>query len=155
MRWLAHTHAMRWHVAHDTVGHGHLYQGRFKSFPIQADEHFLTVCRYVERNAMTAGVVERAEDWRWTSLWARRRGDERLKAILNDWPVERPRDWVSLVHRPMTEKEAARVRLSIARNRPFGDEEWQLRQAKQLGLMHTLRREGRPNATDRAPRGKN
>ena len=71
-RWLAHTHAMRWHVAHNTVGRGHLYQGRFKSFPIQEDEHFLTVCRYVERNALTANVVRRAEDWRWGSLWARR-----------------------------------------------------------------------------------
>lgn len=29
MRWLAHTHAMRWHVSHNTVGSGHLYQGRF------------------------------------------------------------------------------------------------------------------------------
>ena len=57
-RWLAHTHAMRWHVAHGTVGRGHLYQGRFKSFPVEEDEHFLTVCRYVERNALTAGVVD-------------------------------------------------------------------------------------------------
>ena len=54
-RWLAHTHAMRWHVAHNTVGRGHLYQGRFKSFPVEEDEHFLTLCRYVERNALTAG----------------------------------------------------------------------------------------------------
>ncbi len=50
-RWLAHTHAMRWRVAHRTVGHGHLYQGRFKSFPVQSDEHLLTVLRYIERNA--------------------------------------------------------------------------------------------------------
>ena len=57
MRWLAHTHAMRWHVAHGTVGRGHLYQGRFKAFPIQEDEHFLSVCRYVERNAMNADCV--------------------------------------------------------------------------------------------------
>src|SRR5512135_1081483 len=78
-RWLAHTHAMRLHVAHRTVGRGHLYQGRFKSFPIQEDEHFWTVCRYVERNALTAKVVDRAEDWRWCSLSARRRGDERLQ----------------------------------------------------------------------------
>ena len=48
-RWLTHTHAMRWRVAHRTVGYGHLYQGRFKSFPVQSDEHLLTVLRYVER----------------------------------------------------------------------------------------------------------
>ena len=73
-RWLAHTHAMRWRVAHHTVGYGHLYQGRFKSFPVQTDGHLLTLCRYVERNALTAGLVKRAQDWRWSSLWTRLNG---------------------------------------------------------------------------------
>src|SRR6478735_6873399 len=59
-RWLAHTHAMRWRVAHRTVGYGHLYQGRFKSFPVQSDEHLLTVLRYIERNPVGAGLVTRA-----------------------------------------------------------------------------------------------
>jgi putative transposase len=62
-RWLTHTHAMRWRVAHRTVGYGHLYQGCFKCFPVQSDEHLLTVARYVERNAVGAGLVERAEQW--------------------------------------------------------------------------------------------
>ena len=145
-RWLAHTHAMRWHVAHNTVGRGHLYQGRFKSFPVDEDEHFLTVCRYVERNALTARAVQRAEDWRWGSLWAGWRGDEKLRAILSDWPVERPADWVRLVNEPMTAKEAEGIRTCIARNRPFGTGEWQSEQARRLGLLHTLRGEGRPKA---------
>ncbi|MFH1266262.1 MAG: transposase [Planctomycetota bacterium] len=151
-RWLAHTHAMRWHVAHNTIGRGHVYQGRFKSFPVQEDEHFFTVCRYVERNALTARVVDRAEDWRWGSLWARRQGSEPLRAILNDWPMERPRNWLTMVNKAMTEKEAERIRTCIARNRPYGDEQWQGEQARRLGLLHTLRSEGRPKAiraTDR------
>jgi putative transposase len=60
-----------WHLAHGTVGTGPLYQGRFKSFPIQKDEHFFTVCRYVERNALRANLVTSAEQWRWSSLWHR------------------------------------------------------------------------------------
>ena len=44
-RWLAVTHSLRWHVYHGTVGMGHVYQGRFKSFPIETDEHLLTVLR--------------------------------------------------------------------------------------------------------------
>jgi putative transposase len=143
-RWLAHTHAMRWHVAHNTVGRGHLYQGRFKSFPIQGDEHFLTACRYVERNALKARVVERAENWRWGSLWARRQGNETLKDILSDWPLDRPRNWAALVNAPMTKKEAEGFQLCIARNRPYGNETWQNRQARRLGLLHTMRGEGRP-----------
>jgi putative transposase len=137
---------MRWHVAHATVGRGHLYQGRFKSFPVQENEHFLMVCRYVERNALTAGAVDRAEAWRWGSLWARRHGNDLLRAILSDGPIEPPSNWVRLVNQPMTEKEADRIRVCIARNRPYGDEAWQNQQAKQLGLLHTMRAEGRPKA---------
>jgi putative transposase len=152
-RWLAHTHAMRWHVAHNTVGRGHLYQGRFKSFPIQEDEHYFTVCRYVERNALKAGVVARAEEWRWGSLWARRQGSKALKAILSDWPMERPRNWVALVNEPMTEKELEAVQICMTRNRPYGDERWQEHQAGLLGLAHTLRNEGRPKAIRSVSKG--
>src|SRR5436305_82424 len=67
--WLSLTHTQRWHAHRRSAGTGHVYQGRFKSFPIQDDEHFLTVCRYVERNALRAHLVKRAENWRWGSLW--------------------------------------------------------------------------------------
>ena len=81
-RWLAHTHAMRWRVSHRTVGFGPLYQGRFKSLPVQEDEHLLTLCRYVERNPVTAGMVTRAEQYRWGSLWVRQSGTAEQKALL-------------------------------------------------------------------------
>ncbi len=67
--WLTLTHTQRWHAHRHSAGTGHLYQGRFKSFPIQEDDHFLTVCRYVERNAPRAKLVARAEEWRWSSLY--------------------------------------------------------------------------------------
>ena len=147
MRWLAHTHAMRWHVAHNTVGYGSLYQGRFKSFPIQRDDHFLTVCRYVERNALTAGVVDRAQDWRWSSLWARRQGDDRLKSLLTDWPVERPRNWIAKVNQPIAARDLDKLKISITRNRPFGSETWQKQTATRLGLTASIRPPGRPKKT--------
>ena len=114
-RWLAHTHAMRWRVAHRTVGYGHLYQGRFKSFPVQSDEHLLTVLRYIERNAVGAGLAARAEHWRWSGLWARMHGEDAIKAILSPWPVERPVDWTDRVNAPLSAKEFGRVRVSIER----------------------------------------
>ena len=104
-----------------------------------------------ERNALTARLVRRAEEWRWGSLWARRHGDEQLQAMLSDWPVARPRDWVGMVNAPLTEKEAEGIRTSVARNRPYGCEEWQTKQAKRLGLLHTMRSEGRPKACKPAP----
>jgi putative transposase len=89
-RWLAPTHAMRRRVAHRTVGHGRLYRGRFKSFPVRSDEHLLTVARYVERNALGAGPVERAEGWPYGSLCARSQAADSTRGILAEWPIERP-----------------------------------------------------------------
>src|SRR3954452_22056266 len=82
-----------------------LYQGRFKSFPVQGDEHLLTVARYVERNALGAGLVERAEHWPYGSLYARSHPDDPAREILADWPIERPADWVERVNTPLSAGE--------------------------------------------------
>jgi putative transposase len=58
---------MRWHAHHHTESTGHLYQGRFKAFPIEEDEHLLAVLSYVERNPLRANLCARAEDWKWSS----------------------------------------------------------------------------------------
>jgi putative transposase len=90
LRWLTHTHSMRWHAHYHTGGTGHIYQGRFKSFPVETDEHLYTVLRYVERNALRANLVSRAEEWRWGSLWRRQHGDTEALARLHAWPVPVP-----------------------------------------------------------------
>ena len=59
MHWLLTTHVRRY-LRHDQHG-GHVWQGRFKAFPIQDDEPLATVVRYVERNGLRAGLAERAE----------------------------------------------------------------------------------------------
>jgi putative transposase len=143
-RWLAHTHAMRWRVSHRTVGHGPLYQGRFKSFPVQRDDHLLGLLRYVERNPVSAGLVERAQLWRWGSLWSRAHGGKEIKALLSPWPVDRPANWTARVNAALTANELDRVRASIARGRPYGDDEWVRQTVSKLGLQHTVRPEGRP-----------
>ena len=143
-RWLSHTHAMRWRVSHRTVGYGPLYQGRFKSFPVQGDDHLLTVLRYVERNPLAAGLVPRAEQWHWGSLWARMHGDDPTQPLLSPWPVECPADWIDRVNAPLSAKELDRVRVSLERGRPYGDDDWVRRKTSELGLEHTVRPEGRP-----------
>jgi putative transposase len=143
--WLTLTHTQRWHAHRHTAGHGHVYQGRFKSFPVQKDRHFLTLCRYVERNALRAGLVERAERWQWSSLSARRsrrEGPDWPK--LTDWPIDPPANWLQLVNRPQTAAEETAVQTSIARGRPLGDPRWQKRTAARLDLQTTLRTRGRP-----------
>jgi len=111
MRWLTVTHTQRWHAHRHTAGTGPIYQGRFKSFPVQSDEHFLTVARYVERNALRANlVVERAQDWRWSSLWRRRQRDKSLQRMLTKWPITPPPNWLRQVNRPFGERELEAVR---------------------------------------------
>lgn len=125
MQWLTGTHARRWHLRRGTAGEGAVYQGRFKAIPIQTDWRFLWVCRYVERNACRAGLVELAEAWRWGSLWQR----EHHKDVpwRRPWPVPRPADWLERVNRPETASELDAFRSLVRRNLPFGTSEWQER----------------------------
>jgi putative transposase len=94
MQRLTTTHVRRWRLHRHSVGYGHLYQGTYKSFPVESDEHFYTVCRYVERNALRAKLVKRAEQWPWSSL-----GHSSHPAAAGEspppaaWPVPRSRLW--------------------------------------------------------------
>ena len=143
LRWVTNTHTQRWRAHYHNAGLGHVYQGRFKSFPVHDDPHFLIVSRYVERNALRAGLVERAEDWRWSSLWRRQHGQAEM---LSEWPVLRPHDWVEWVNQPQTAGELSELRQAVCRSRPFGSETWERETAVRLGLESTLRPLGRPRA---------
>ena len=144
LRWLTNTHTMRWHAHHQTQGTGHLYQNRFKAFPIQEDEHFYAVMRYVERNAFRANLSARPEEWRWSSLWRRTCGDSAAKGLLADWPLPIPGDWRKIVGQPQTESELEAIRHAVRRGCLFGSESWQKNTVVRLGLESTLRPRGRP-----------
>jgi len=143
-RWLTHTHTMRWHAHYRTQGTGHLYQGRFKAFPIEEDDHLLSVLRYVERNPLRAGFCERAEDWKFGSAWRNAHGDRVSRELLAKWPISRPRQWTSLVNKPQTEAEVESIRRSLVRGTPYGSDDWITQSAARLELNHTLRSPGRP-----------
>ncbi len=142
--WLGLTHTQRWHAHRGTAGTGPLYQGRFKSFVVQSDAHLLTVCRYVERNPLRAGLVTEAGEWRWSSLWRRRSGSAEERALLSEWPVARPADYEAWVNRPETPAELASVRRSVAGDAPFGDPAWLAAMARQWGRTPVPRPRGRP-----------
>src|SRR5436305_874389 len=122
MRWLSNTHVRRWRQHWHSVGQGHVYQGRFKSFPVQDDRHYLTLLRYVEANPLRAGMVRRAEHWRWSSLSAARTPDGRT--LLHEGPLPKPRDWDKIVNEPLEAQALAAARASVKRGRPFGDPAW-------------------------------
>ena len=142
MGWLTRTHTQRWHAHHRTVGHGHVYQGRFKSFVVEQSDALLTVCRYVERNALRAGLVERAEQWRWGSAW--RRVGRTSPVPLSAWPVDQPAKWLAWVNTPQTESELTALRQSVTKGRPFGAPSWVEQMVQRWSLGSTLRFRGRP-----------
>jgi putative transposase len=144
MGWLGGTHTMRYHAHYHTSGMGHVYQQRYKSFPIQDDEHFFVVCRYVERNALRASLVDRAEEWRWGSLWRWLQKSEPEPRLLSPWPLPRLPGWVARVNESLTKQELDAVRVSAQRGKPLGDKGWVESIARRLNLESTLRPRGRP-----------
>jgi putative transposase len=145
-QWLTVTHVRRWHAHRRSAGTGPIYQGRFKSFPVQQDDHYFRVRRYVERNPLRARFVARAEHWRWSSLW------HRVHATgapwLSDGPLALAADWTEYVNGVPTEGELSALRRSVARGAPYGEEPWQAATAAALGLESALRRQGRPKKAD-------
>ncbi len=144
MSWLTNTHTRRWHVAKATVGQGHLYQGRYKSFICEQDQHLLTVLRYVERNAKTANLVKKAENWKWSSLWRREFGTEKQKVFLSVWPTDMPKNYLRMVNDPITIKELERLEQSEEKSIPFGKDAWIDRIVRKFDIEQVLHNVGRP-----------
>jgi putative transposase len=112
MMWLLTAHVRRYHQHYH--GSGHVYQGRFRSFPIQEDDHLRAVLRYIERNPVRAGLVTRAQHWPWSSAAPARDGCP----LLDAGPVPRPTWWLAHVNAAQTQAEQEALRECIRRRRP-------------------------------------
>ncbi len=146
MQWLTVTHTRRWHAHHHKVGQGALYQGRYKSFPVQRGYPLLRVARYVERNALRAGAVKSAQSWEYCSLNRRAQADPPPWLLPGaDWPVKQfPADWTKQVNRPENEQELEGLRRCVNRGQPYGEAKWQAATARALSLESSLRDPWRP-----------
>ena len=144
MQWLMTAHVRRYHLHYK--GSGHVWQGRFKAFPIQDDEHYLTVLRYVERNPLRANLVQQSQDWDWSSLNPTQRSGP--IGMLSEGPVAKPAEWTRFVNGVETEAELTALRHSVSRRTPFGDPNWQNTTATQLGIEASMRLLGRPRLQD-------
>ncbi len=98
LQWLGTTHATRHHARHNTIGNGHVYQGRYKSFVIGDETHLLTVLKYIERNPVRANLVKRAEDWKWGSAHRRVHSSLKQKSLLSNLPVDLPNNYVDWIN---------------------------------------------------------
>jgi putative transposase len=141
MKWLTMTHSHRWHKSHGTVGIGHLYQGRYKSFPVQGGAYYLTLMQYVESNPLRAGLVKCSRDWPYGSLAIRTGADKPIR--LSDGPIVLPKRWQVLVD-GFDPAKSGEIITCIRRGRPMGDPKWTQKTAKALLLESSLHPNGRP-----------
>ena len=120
IHWLCTTHVRHYHAKYETTGR--IWQGPFKACLVQTDRYLLTLMRYVERNALEARIVPRAEDWPWGSL--RWRAGGRSPLALTAAPIALPSYWTDFVNQPHTAVELAAIRECVNKQIPFGDPEW-------------------------------
>ena len=96
LHWVTGTHAQRFRKATNTVGQGAVYQSRFAAVGVTDLLHLLNVWRYIERNPIQAGLVERAEGWPWSSAVHILGAHNGL--ILDPAPVSRPLEWLTIIN---------------------------------------------------------
>ena len=142
--WLTKTHTQRWHAMHHTIGHGHLYQGRYKSFIVNTDEYYLWLMRYIEQNPLRANLVCKAQEWQWGSLHRRLMGTDEQKKILHPWPSDMPKDYLKQVNTLLPKQNLEGIRKSVVKGAPLGGEKWRLDLIQSLHLGYTTRGVGRP-----------
>lgn len=144
MRWVTTTHVRQRRTQTKSVGEGHLYQGSYKSFPIETGHHLMTVIRYVEQNPLRAKLVTKAEDWQWSSLYRRRRNSKEDKKLLAVLPTDLPINYLESVNTILSENDLEQVQYSLTKGAPFGDTAWVGEMVEKHNLGSTLRGPGRP-----------
>jgi putative transposase len=137
MQWWMTSHVRRYHRHYRS--HGHVWQGRFKSFSIQQDAHLLTVLRYVLRDTIRAQLVESVTQWPWSSL--------QHPSLVDPLPVPLPAEWLHWVKHPLFDHELTTLRTCLNRQAPFGSSDWLAQFTGVAGFNRTLRRRGRPRKT--------
>jgi putative transposase len=134
MQWWMTSHVRRSHRHHRR--HGHVWQGRFQSVPIQQDGYLLTVVRYVLLNPVRAKLVERAQDWTWSSL--------HHPHLIDPLPIPGPAEEPVALDQPLSDSEVTTLRTCVNRHQPFGSADRQATIAATRGLASTRRPRGRP-----------
>ena len=144
MRWITTTHVRQRRVKTKSIGDGHLYQGTYKSFPVETNEYAQQLMQYIEQNPLRAKLVKKAEDWKWSSLWKREKGSKKEKQLLSELPIDLPKDYLKLVNTLSKEETLDTIRTSVNKGAPFGSDRWIDKIVRKFGLESTLRRVGRP-----------
>jgi putative transposase len=144
MRWITTTHVRQRRAMTETIGYGSLYQGAYKSFPVETEHYLQQLMVYVEQNPLRAKLVQKAEDWQWSSLYRREKGTVQQQKLLADLPVTQPTDYLRIVNTLPKDEQLDTVRRSVNKGTPFGCDAWTSAMVDKYNLMSTTREPGRP-----------
>ncbi len=144
MHHLTNKHTRQVHTLTGTVGSGHLYQGRYKSFLVDSENYLLAVIKYVERNAVRAKLARLCEDWRWGSAWRRIHGTVLQKKLLDTLPVQLPDKYLTWINTAESPEEIETIRRSVNKGVPYGRQRWVDAMVATYHMETTLRGAGRP-----------
>ena len=144
MHWLSTAHTRRVHVVTKTIGTGHLYQGRYKSFFVETDNYLLALIKYVERNPVRAKLVRSCENWQWGSAWRRIKGSPKQKKLLDLSPAPLPHGYLKWINSKEKEDDLLEIRNAVNRGVPYGGARWVEQMVTKHHLETTQRAVGRP-----------
>lgn len=143
MQWITLTHTQRLHSINKTIGYGHIYQGRYKSFVVSSDEYLNTLLVYVEQNPLRAKLVKDLKNWKYGSYYKRKSNDKASKLLHPNLLFE-SKNYDALVHTIVKQSEIKQIRNSVQRGTPYGKLEWVRTIISKFGLESTERKRGRP-----------
>ncbi|MDP6527435.1 MAG: transposase [Candidatus Pacebacteria bacterium] len=146
MRWVTTTHVRQRHSQTESIGYGHLYQGTYKSFPVESDKHLIDLIRYVEQNPLRAKLVKRAENWQFSSLWRREKGTSTQQKLLSKLPTALPNNYIESVNQILNKEVLETLRNSVNKGTPLGSSKWTKRMVEKYCMGSTLREPGRPKS---------
>lgn len=144
MRWLTTTHVRQVRAKTNSIGQGHLYQGAYRSFIVETEKYLVQLIRYIEQNPLRAKMIKRAQDWEWSSLYVREKGEINQKKILDSLPVKLPANYIKTINEMYNEDVLESIRFSVLKGKPFGSEKWTHDMIEIYKLGSSLRQPGRP-----------
>ncbi len=123
---------------------GRLWESRYHSCIVDHEKYLWAVARYIEQNPVRAGMVEKAEDYPYSSALAHVKGSK--DAVIGEdlFTNDRRQDYVLLLRSDVPRKEIERLRYATRTGRPFGTEGFVVEMENKLERRLLQRPKGRP-----------
>ena len=138
---------------------GSLWEGRFKSSPISANEYLLACCRYVELNPVRAGMIEEPWQYPWSSCQEKTGGKELswldadpFYLSLGKTPEEQAQKYQKWLSETIQDDEWILIREATQRGQLTGSRKFEHEISKKIGRRIELRGQGRPKKESRVDR---